>query len=160
VSQSRATGTAMGVDATASTLNQLVNVCLDGERGFQAAAGRLSDSNLAHLFESYSRQRRGFVEQLQRELGRLGLESEQSDAAGAATQPGPANVTAAGPETDEGTVIADCERAEELAIEAYSSALKGGLPPEVHVLVERQFTDMREVGEQLRSLARTYQRHT
>jgi uncharacterized protein (TIGR02284 family) len=150
----------MGVDATGSTLNQLVRVCLDVARGFHAAAGKLNDSNLAHLFESYSRQRHEFAEQLQRELDRLGLQSEQSGHAAAAMQPGLANGAVAGANTDEGSIITDCERAEELAIEVYGSAMNGGLPPEVHVLVERQFTDMREVGEQLRSLARTYQRHT
>ena len=52
MSQGRLTGTALGVDATESTLNQLVRVCLDGERGFHAAAEKLNDSNLAHLFEA------------------------------------------------------------------------------------------------------------
>ena len=160
MSQGRLTGTALGVDATESTLNQLVRVCLDGERGFHAAAEKLNDSNLAHLFEGYSRQRGGFAQQLQRELGRLGLESELSGHAAVALQTGLPNGAAAGADRDEGTVITDCERAEERAIEAYGSALNSGLPPEVQVLVERQFTDMREVGEQLRSLARTYQRHT
>ena len=159
MSQPRPTGTALGVDATESTLNQLIRVCFDGERGFHAAAGKLNDSNLAHLFEGYSRQRGEFAQQLQGELGRLGLESEQSGHAAAASQPGLAVVAAAGADRDEGTVISDCERAEERAIETYGSALNSGLPQEVQVLVERQFTDMREVGEQLRSLARTYQRH-
>ena len=38
------------VDETSSTLNQLIQTCKDGEKGFEAAAQAVNDPNLRHLF--------------------------------------------------------------------------------------------------------------
>ena len=40
-----------GVDETSSTLNQLIQTCKDGEKGFHTAAEAVNDPNLRHLFE-------------------------------------------------------------------------------------------------------------
>jgi uncharacterized protein (TIGR02284 family) len=62
------------VDALASTLNQLIQTCRDGEQGFQAAAQGVDDPNLQHLFESYAQQRGEFANDLEQEVERLGQE--------------------------------------------------------------------------------------
>jgi len=41
------------VDDVASTLNQLIQTCKDGENGFKVAAESVDDVNLQHLLESY-----------------------------------------------------------------------------------------------------------
>ena len=160
MSQGQGVGITTGVDALASTLKHLARICADGEKAFHAAAGTLQDSNLAHLFESYSKQRAEFADQLLQELRKLGLPSAQSDSDGAAVNRGPLEVVAAAKEADEGTVIIECERAEEVSSEAYGTALETDLPAELQALLERQWMAVRQVKEQLRSLARTYQRHT
>ena len=59
------------MDDVASTLNQLIQTCKDGENGFRVAAESVDDVNLQHLLESYSQQRSEFAAELESEVKRL-----------------------------------------------------------------------------------------
>jgi uncharacterized protein (TIGR02284 family) len=148
------------VDAMASTLNHLIRTCLDGQNGFEAAAKDVNDPNLQRLFESYAQQRTEFAAELQQELRRLGQEAEDSGHAAAALHRGLIDVKAAVSGKDEGTVISECERGEDVAVKAYETALGSSLPDELRTLVERQFLKIKEAHDQIRSLERTHDRHT
>jgi uncharacterized protein (TIGR02284 family) len=159
VSQAKA-DEAGSVDAVRSTLNRLIRTCIDGQKGFQSAAENVSDLNLKRLFESYAQQRTEFAAELRRELGRVGEEPTDTGHASAALHRGIMDVKSAVSGGDEGTIISECERGEDLAAEEYESALQTALPEDLRNLVERQFSGIKEAHDQVRSLERAHHRHT
>src|SRR6185295_17366970 len=79
-----ARGPAMGNDAffkeygrpsrrtVIATLQNLIEVCRDGQRGYSCAADHVNDQWLRQLFWDYAQQRATFVADLERELVALG----------------------------------------------------------------------------------------
>jgi uncharacterized protein (TIGR02284 family) len=147
------------VSETAATLNQLIQTCKDGEHGFRAAAEAVEDSNLRRLFESYSQQRAEFGAELQLEIRRIGGDPVQSGHATAALHRSWMDIKAGITGWDEGTIIADCERGEEIALGYYEKALASGLPADLQVIVERQFLQIKGAHAQICSLERVHSRH-
>jgi uncharacterized protein (TIGR02284 family) len=148
------------VDDVASTLNQLIQTCKDGESGFQAAAAGVDDPNLRHLFESYSQQRGEFAAELQEEVQRLAHDPATQGHTGAALHRGWMEIKAAVSGRAEGAIISECERGEDLAIKAYEDAVGSALPADLKAMVERQFLKIREAHEQIRSLEQVHSRHS
>jgi uncharacterized protein (TIGR02284 family) len=152
--------TAGSVDDTSSTLNQLIQTCKDGEEGFAAAAEAVDDPNLRHLFESYSRQRSEFATELELEVRRLPKEAAQEGHMAAALHRGWMDLKAALSGRNEGAIIAECERGEDLAVKAYQTALTAPLPHDLRAIVERQYMKIQEAHDQVRSLERVHSRHS
>lgn len=148
------------VDEISSTLNQLIQTCKDGEKGFEAAAQAVTDPNLRHLFESYSQQRSEFSAELELEVRRLAQDPPPTGHAAAALHRGWMDLKAAVSGSDEGTIIAECERGEDVAVKAYGEALAATLPPDLKAVVERQSIKIQEAHDQIRSLERVHSRHS
>src|SRR5690349_7368814 len=107
----------------ASCLNDLIETCKDGEKGFRDAAEAVKGSDLKALFRDYSDQRRRFASELQREVAKLGTTPEKSGSATGALHRGWINLKAAITGKDEGAIVAECERGEDAAKAAYAKAL-------------------------------------
>lgn len=152
--------TAGGVDDPSSTLNQLIQTCKDGEKGFHTAAEAVSDPNLRHLFESYSQQRSEFAAELELEVQRLGKDPAEEGHMSAAVHRGWMDLKAAATGQDEGVIIAECERGEDVAVKAYRQALSVSLPPDLKAVIERQLIKIEEAHDQVRSLERVHSRHS
>ena len=150
--------TADSVDDVASTLNQLIQTCKDGESGFQQAAEGVDDPNLQRLFASYSQQRSEFAAELQAEVGRLARTPPTGGHATAALHRSWMEMKAVVTGRDEGAIIAECERGEDMAVRTYEQALSSGLPPDLKAIVERQFSGVKEAHDQIRSLERAHSR--
>jgi len=152
--------TADSVDDVASTLNQLIQTCKDGENGFHAAAAGVDDQNLQQLLESYSQQRSEFAAELQLEVERLAERPATQGHATAALHRSWMDIKSVVTGRDEGAIIAECERGEDMAVQAYEQALGSSLPQDLQALVERQFLKIREAHDQIRSLERAHGRHS
>jgi uncharacterized protein (TIGR02284 family) len=152
--------TAGSVDETSSTLNQLIQTCKDGEQGFEAAAQAVTDPNLRHLFESYSQQRSEFAAELELEVRRIAKDPAQAGHLAAALHRGWMELKTAVSGRDEGVIIAECERGEDLAVKAYQKALAAPLSNDLRAVVERQFIKIQEAHDQVRSLERVHSRHS
>jgi uncharacterized protein (TIGR02284 family) len=148
------------VDDISSTLSQLIQTCRDAEKGFAAASEAVSDPNLQRLFESYSQQRSEFAAELALEVRRLAKEPPEGGHAAAALHRGWMDIKAAVTGRDEGAVIAECERGEDVAVKAYHDALGTSLPGDLKALVERQLVKVQEAHDQVRSLERVHSRHS
>src|SRR6476469_9763551 len=61
-----------------SKLNDLIEICKDGQNGFKEAAEGIQDSSLKSTFYEYSQQRSEFVGTLQELVRGLGGDPEQS----------------------------------------------------------------------------------
>jgi uncharacterized protein (TIGR02284 family) len=148
------------VDGLASTLNQLIQTCKDGESGFRAAAEGVDDPNLRHLFESYSQQRAEFAAELQLEVERLAETPAEHGHAAAALHRGWMNIKAVVTGKDEGAIIAECERGEDFAVQAYERAICAKLSADLKAVVDRQFHKVKEAHDQVRSLEQVHSRHS
>ena len=147
------------VDEISSTLNQLIQTCKDGEKGFEAAAEGVQDPNLRRLFESYSQQRSEFGTELELEVRRLAQVPAERGHATAALHRGWMDIKAAVTGHDDGAIIAECERGEDVAVKAYQQALAAELPADLKAVIERQAVKVQEAHDQVRSLERVHSRY-
>jgi len=146
------------VGAIASTLNELIQTCKDGENGFRAAAESVEDSNLRHLFESYAQQLAEFAAELQLEVRRLAEDPVEIGHVGAALHQGWLDLKAGLTGRDEAMVIAECERSEDVAVQVYRKSLDSDLPNDLRMIVERQFLEIQQAHDHIRSLERSHAR--
>ncbi|MDT5159095.1 MAG: hypothetical protein QOC61_1827 [Acidobacteriota bacterium] len=137
-----------------STLNNLIETCRDGQNGFQTAADGVKNAELKQLFQQYSRQRAGFVGELQGEVRRLGGDPEDSGSVAATLHRGWIDIKAAVTGDDDKAVVSEAERGEDSAVSNYRAALGVDLPANVRSMVERQFADVKEAHDRVRNLER------
>jgi uncharacterized protein (TIGR02284 family) len=147
------------VDDVVSTLNGLIETCKDGENGFKVAAEAVDDVNLQHLLQSYSQQRSEFAAELQTEVQRLDQDPARAGHVVAALHRGWMGIKSLATGRDEAAIIAECERGEDVAVEAYDQALRSELPADLRALVERQFLRVKDAHDQIRSLEQIHSRH-
>jgi len=140
-----------GPDDTAlSALDQLVEICRDGEHGFRAAADRVRDPGLKDLFARWSQQRAKFTAALEAKIRRLGGNPRRGGSVAGALHRG--WMTVRSTVSDDRTALAEAERGERAAIAAYEEALRQGLPTTARGLVEQQFTLIRDAFSSVRGL--------
>ena len=142
-------------DEVISTLNNLIETCRDGQNGFQSAADGVKNPELKSLFYSYSQQRAQFVGELQDEVRRLGGDPETTGSVAATLHRGWLDIKSAVTGGDEGSIISECERGEDSAVSNYRGALDKDLPANVRSVVERQFSQIKEAHDRIRSLERS-----
>jgi uncharacterized protein (TIGR02284 family) len=142
----------------AKILNDLIETCKDGENGFGSAADGVEDPTLKRLFESYSQQRGDFASELQAELRRAGKEPADTGHVAGALHRGWINLKAAVTGRDEAAIISECERGEDFAVNSYREALEKSLPTDLRAIVERQFLQVKEAHDHIRSLERAHEK--
>lgn len=143
---------------SADTLNGLLETLRDGEQGFQSAADGLEDAELRRVFVSFSAQRREFAVELEAELRRLGEEPAERGHVAGALHRGWINLKAAVTGKDEGAIISEAERGEDVAVKNYREALQKGLPAPIQTVVERQYVQVQDAHNHVRSLERAHGR--
>jgi uncharacterized protein (TIGR02284 family) len=141
-------------DDVISTLNNLIETCKDGQDGFRSAAGGVRNAELKTLFHTYSQQRAQFAAELQGEVRRLGGDPEKTGSTAAALHRGWINIKSAVTGEDEGAIVSECERGEDSAVRNYDDALRQDLPSDVRTIIERQFRQVKEAHDRIRSLER------
>jgi uncharacterized protein (TIGR02284 family) len=136
-----------------SVVDELIETLKDGQEGFKQAAEAVSDSKLKSLFRDYSDQRSRFATALQTEARSFGeKEQENSSSAAGALHRGWINLKSALTGGDEHTILAECERGEDSAVEQFQKAMQDDLPPALQELVSRQFTEIKAAHDRIKSL--------
>ena len=97
-----------------SVLNQLIETCRDGERGFRYAANHINDATVKALFTEISAQREGFVADLLPHAHRLGGPTESDGTTAAALHRGWMTILDA-LTADDAAIIREAERGENAA---------------------------------------------
>lgn len=139
-------------DNTISTLNNLIQTCKDGVDGFREAAQGVKSDDLRDLFSRFADQRSQFLSELQDEVRKLGTEPQTSGSIAASFHRGWINIREALQGNDEQAVLSECERGEEVAVDAYQDAMKQALPSDILSIVERQYMQIREAHDRIKSL--------
>lgn len=135
-----------------STLNELIETCIDGQKGFEAAAKAVDDPQLKNELLRYSEQRATFAEELQRLVSSTGESPTESGSMAAGMHRGWINLKSALASNDRHSILAECERGEDSAVETYRLALDEDLPPSVAVEVASQYQAIQSTHDRVRDL--------
>ena len=136
-----------------SILIDLIDTCKDGQECFHNAAESISNSEFRRLFSIFVQQRAQFVTELQAEAHRLGGDTNKVVNLSGPLHRTWMNLKSAIPR-DEASIIAECQREEEAAVNDYQEALKADLPLDVQYVVKRQYMDIKDAYDRIRILQR------
>jgi len=145
----------MDNDQAVSTLNSLIETLKDGQEGFRAAAEGLTDPQTKAIFQQYARERAQMAQELQAEVRVLGGDPEKAGSMSGSVHRGWINIKSAVTGKDDGSIISEAERGEDVAKRAYEDALKASLPASAAALVSRQAVQVRAAHDKVRSLERS-----
>jgi uncharacterized protein (TIGR02284 family) len=135
-----------------ATLNDLIRINHDGQKGYRAAADAIEDGDYQTLFLEYAEQRELFAAQLSALVHHYGGVPEDSGDLTAAFHRAWLGIKAAATSGDAGVILAECERGDEVAVGGYQEAMAKDLPEEVRSLVRHQFTDVKLAYERVSAL--------
>ena len=143
-------------DQVVLTLNNLIEICRDSEKGFQKAAERIADPHLRILFTDYQRQRGQLAEELQFEVRRLGAQPVESGSLAGKLHQGWFELKEAVTGYDDTDILAECERGEDVALEHYRDASQAELPEAVGQIVRRQCAAVQAAHDRIRDLEKEH----
>jgi uncharacterized protein (TIGR02284 family) len=141
------------IKKTVTTLNDLIEILRDGQHGFKTAADDAKAPELAALFNRYSTQRAEFVAELQARVLALGANVEKSGSATGAMHRGWINIKSALTSNEPHAVLAEAERGEDAAVEAFQKALDcNHLDLPTRDIISRQYHEVKAAHDKVRQL--------
>jgi uncharacterized protein (TIGR02284 family) len=147
----------MDNDDVVSVLNNLIETCEDGVKGFREAAEAVESPRAKEVFNT----RIEYIERAESDLKaavrRLGGDPEDRGTATGALHRGWINLKAAITGKNDEAIVAECERGENVAVERYEDALEKELPPEIRLLVDKQYRGTLQNRDRIRELHRSMQ---
>ena len=134
-------------------IDNLIETLKDGQEGFKQAAEGVNDPQLKAVFDEYSRQRGRFAAELRsRAQSADEREFEMSGSAAGALHRGWINLKSALTRGDDHSILAECERGEDSAVEEFRKALNNGLSAPVQEIVSRQYVQIKEAHDRVKNL--------
>jgi uncharacterized protein (TIGR02284 family) len=140
---------------TLSVLEDLIETCKDGQKGYQDAASHAKRSDLKTYFNEQSLERARFAEELRQELTRLGEPDKKpsGSASGAMRRAWIDTKVALG--GGDKSILNSLEAGEDSAKESYQKALAKPLPSPIAEIVRRQAASVQKVHDHIRMLRDT-----
>ena len=145
-------------ESTIKTLKHLVEICKQGEEGFETAAENIRNTEYESLLRNYSQQRAKFASELESEIVKLGGDRDDNtfkgmlDDAGGALHRGWINIKSAVAGGDSEAILAECQTGDKAAVETYEKALQtSNLPANIESLVRRQYADVVEAYNKIKT---------
>jgi uncharacterized protein (TIGR02284 family) len=136
-----------------SIIDDLIETLKDGQEGFKQAAEGVKDPQLKSLFNEYSQQRSRFATELQSQAQSLGESEPETSSSGAgALHRAWINLKSAVTRGDDHAILAECERGEDSAVKEFKKALDDGLSAPVQEIVSRQYAQIKEAHDRVKSL--------
>jgi uncharacterized protein (TIGR02284 family) len=142
----------MDNDKVTSLLNNLIETCRDGQNGFKEAAENVKDSKLKEYFYSVSQERARYVGELQQSVRDLGGDPENTGSTAAAIHRAWIDIKGKLTGMDDESILSECERGEDSAVNAYREALKEDLPSNISAVVERQHQSVLQAHDRVKAL--------
>jgi uncharacterized protein (TIGR02284 family) len=136
-----------------SALNELIEICEDGQKGFTSAAEGVKDGETRALLTQYAAQRAQFAQELQSQVKLLGGEPQMRGTAAGALHRGWIDIKAAVTGKDDHAILVECERGEDSAKEAYQKAVNSAdIPGTVLPMIQRQYAKVKEAHDRVRDV--------
>ncbi len=139
------------------TLNGLIELNRDGQKGFQEAAEKMEAPEFKTFCLEQSRSRVHFVGELQTQVHSLGYEPENTGTVAAALHRGWLNLKAALGGGDH-AILEATESAEDHAVDTYRTALTQALPADVREIIERQLESVKASHDKVKTLRHNVER--
>src|SRR4051794_26077812 len=114
---------AMDAKDVINTLNDLIETSKDGEQGFHECAENIKNPALKQVFLNGAKHCAEAAAELQAEVARLGGKPEQSGSFAGSAHRRWVDVKSAVMGRDDASVLAECERGEDVAKTRYEAAL-------------------------------------
>jgi uncharacterized protein (TIGR02284 family) len=135
-----------------SVVENLIETCRDGQKGYQDAAEHAKRADLKTYFLEQSSERGRFAQELQAELAKLGKPDKKvSGSVGGAMHRAwlDTKTTLGGGDK---TILESIEAGEDNAKDTYNKALSGALPESLKEIVRRQGTSVQRAHDRVRML--------
>lgn len=139
-------------DNAISVLNNLIETCKDGERGFKTAAEGLTRPDIKARFLDYSRERGQMSSELQAEVRKLGGDPEQSGSMSGSLHRGWLDIKSVITGKDDHAIVAEAERGEDVAKAAFESALGDTLPTSARTIVQQHAIKVQRAHDDVRDI--------
>jgi len=125
-----------------AVINSLIETCKDGERGLLHAAELVKDPALKTFFTDTAHRRAQLATELLPHAQRLGGAETADGTTGARLHRKWMDVRSALSGHDDGAVVAEAERGDNITLLAFKSAVEGALPATVRDLIERAYDEV------------------
>lgn len=142
----------MDKDDVIATLNDLIETSRDGEEGFRTCADGVKSSQLKQMFQQAASRCAQAVSELQAQVRALGGDPERRGSVSGSLHRAWVDIKSTITGMDEAAVLAECERGEDVARNAYEDALSKDLPADVRSMIERQYQGVRQHQDRVRQL--------
>lgn len=143
----------MNNEKSISILNDLIETSRDGVEGFKKCAEEAHDHTLKMYFEDRVRSCQEAITALSEEVRKLGGEPDMSGTTTGALHRMWIDFRTAITSKDNLAVLQECERAEDIALESYQSALKEEeLSDNLRSLITQQLDGVRKNHDRVRQL--------
>lgn len=139
-------------ESVISIINGLIQTCRDGQDGYKDAAEGIERSDLKSLFYEYSQERSQFAGVLQGLVRSLGGDPETEGTISGTLHRGWIDLKSAITGGNEHSILTECERGEDIAKAAYSSALEHNLPAEVTDVIRQQSQTIQAAHNRIKEL--------
>jgi uncharacterized protein (TIGR02284 family) len=142
----------MNENDAVSVIENLIETCKDGQKGYQDAATHVKRTDLKTFFNEQSLERSRFAGELEAELIRLGKPDKKvSGSVGGALRRAwiDTKVSLGGGDK---TILESVEAGEDTAKEAYEKAVTGDLPENIAQIVRRQAVSVERAHDKVKSL--------
>jgi len=142
----------MNNEKVISILNDLIETCRDGQAGFREAADYAESPDLKSFFRQESMERAQFVGDLQQQVQILGGDPDNSGSTAGAVHRAWMTIKGTLTGKDDKSILSEVERGEDSAVEAYEDALRGGLPSNLRMIVEKQYLEIKGIHDRVKQM--------
>jgi uncharacterized protein (TIGR02284 family) len=142
----------MKTDDVIATLNTLIETCRDGELGFRKVAEKAQSVQLRVLFTRRADDCALAAADLATCVRQLGGKPDSGGSATGALQRGWSALRSGVAGSTDLSLLEDCERGEDMALERYRRALEHDLPEPERTLVSRQLEGVQRNHAEVRAL--------
>ena len=135
-----------------SVLEDLIQTCKDGQKGYQEAASKVKRSDLKAFFNEQSLERSRFAGELEAELIRLGRPDKRVSGSVVGSMHRAWIDTKVGLGGGDKTILDWLEHGEDTAKDAYQKAVTADLPEDIAQIVRRQAASVQAAHDKVKSL--------
>src|SRR5258708_29362581 len=145
----------MDVNNAISVLEELIQTCKDGQKGYLEAAAKVKRTDLKTFFNQQAEERGRFASELEAELSRLGKGDKKLSGSVLGTLHRAWIDTKVSLGGDDKTVLDWLEHGEDRAKDAYQKAVSGSLPASLMEVIRRQAASIQQAHDKVRNLRDT-----
>jgi len=133
-------------------INELIQTCIDGQKGFEEAAKAVDDQTIKDELVGYSWQRQQFASELKSRMEAFGEQPKEHGSVSGALHRGWMDIKSAVGAASGHSILAECERGEDIAEDVYRKAMNKGLPQEYFKVVAMQYQTIQRTHDRIKAL--------